>query len=129
MIAPRSLRDWIRIAAACAALNLVPLLAAFQDIYPACKMSGSTSRAQVIYKVDPNYSEEAKAAKQQGEVWLSVTIDASGIPTDVTIACKLGLGLDEQAIAAVKQWRFKPTMKDGAPIAIKATIAVAFHLP
>jgi protein TonB len=78
--------------------------------------------------VDPQYTLEARQAKWQGEVWLSVVIDEAGVPIDVTVRQSLGLGLDEQAIAAVWQWRFKPGMKDGVPVPVRAVIAVSFKL-
>lgn len=87
----------------------------------------NVTRPEVLTKVEPRYSPEAEAAKYQGEVWLSVVIDANGIPTDVTVTRQLGLGLDEEAIKAVNQWRFRPGMKDGEPVATRATIAVSFH--
>lgn len=93
------------------------------------RIGGGVSRPEVLLKVDPEYSPEAKLAKYQGEVWLSVVIDANGFPTDIKVTRQLGLGLDEQAVAAVQQWRFRPGMKEGVPVATKATIAVSFHLP
>jgi protein TonB len=81
----------------------------------------------VIFQVAPVYSEEAKAAKYQGEVWLRVVVDTNGIPTDIKVTRGLGLGLDEKAIEAVRQWRFKPGTKDGQPVPVQATIAVSFR--
>lgn len=123
----RESNRWIRIAVAVAALSVVPLLAAFQEKGPVYPIGGGVSRPEVVYKVEPIYSPEARAAKFGGEVWLSVVIDASGVPTDIVVIRSLGLGLDEQAIEAVKHWRFKPGQKDGVPVAVKATIAVSFH--
>jgi TonB family protein len=81
-----------------------------------------------IYKPEPEYSEEARKAKYSGEVILAVVIDAKGLPTDIRVVHSLGLGLDEQAIKAVQQWRFKPGTKDGKPVAVQAQIAVNFRL-
>jgi TonB family protein len=81
-----------------------------------------------IYKPEPEYSEEARKAKYSGEVILSVIIDARGLPTNIAVVHSLGLGLDEQAIKAVQQWRFKPGTKDGKPVAVQAQIAVNFRL-
>ncbi|MEO5922611.1 MAG: energy transducer TonB [Bryobacteraceae bacterium] len=92
------------------------------------KIGGGVSAPQAIVKPEPEYSEEARKAKYQGEVWLSVIVDEKGVPQDIKVTRKLGLGLDEKAIEAVKKWRFKPGMKDGKPVAVQATIAVSFHL-
>ena len=91
-------------------------------------IGGGVSKPEVVSKVEPEYSEEARKAKYQGEVWLSVVVDEKGVPQDVKVTRKLGLGLDEKAIEAVMKWRFRPGMKDGKPVAVRATIAVSFHL-
>lgn len=119
---------WTRIGVGLAALCIVPLLAAFQEKGPVYPIGGGVSRPEVVYQVEPIYSQEARDAKYQGEVWLSVVIDASGVPAEIKVTRSLGLGLDEKAIEAVKQWRFKPGEKDGAPVAVTATIAISFHL-
>jgi TonB family protein len=87
----------------------------------------STSPA-LVYKQEPEYSELARKAKFQGRVGLSVEVNASGQATNVKVSHSLGLGLDEKAIEAVKQWRFKPTMKDGKPVAVQAEVQVNFRL-
>jgi TonB family protein len=80
------------------------------------------------YRPEPKYSEEARKAKWQGAVLLSLVVDATGTPTSIKIVRPLGLGLDEKAIEAVQQWQFKPGMKDGAPVPVQAQIEVTFRL-
>jgi TonB family protein len=82
----------------------------------------------LISKVEPQYSEEARAAKYQGSVLLNVVIDAQGRPSDVSVLHALGLGLDEQAIEAVKQWRFEPGKRAGTPVPVMAQIEVNFRM-
>ena len=82
----------------------------------------------LLHKVEPEYTEEARNAKYQGTVLLSVEIDPTGIATNIKVQRSLGLGLDEKAIQAVKQWRFKPGEKDGKPVTVAATIEVNFCL-
>jgi TonB family protein len=89
--------------------------------------SGSSAPA-LIYKVEPEYTEEARAAKYQGTVILYVEIDPNGKATNIEVKRSLGLGLDEKAIEAVKQWKFKPGQKDGNPVTVFATIEVIFRL-
>ena len=81
-----------------------------------------------LYKVEPEYSEEARKAKFQGTVVLEIVIDEHGNPTNFRILNPLGLGLDEKAVEAVKQWRFRPAMKNGKPVAVVARIDVSFRL-
>jgi periplasmic protein TonB len=94
----------------------------------AFKIGGGVSAPVATFKPEPEYSEEARKAKYQGEVWLSVIVDEKGVPQEIKVTRKLGLGLDEKAIEAVRKWRFKPGMKDGKPVPVLATIAVSFHL-
>ena len=86
------------------------------------------SAPALLYKVEPEYSEEARKAKYQGVVVLMVTVDPAGRVTNPRVVRSLGLGLDEKAIEAVKKWRFKPGYKDGRPVAVSATVEVSFRL-
>jgi len=83
---------------------------------------------QLLYKVEPEFSEEARKAKYQGVVLLSIEVDASGNVRDVRVLRGLGLGLDEKAIEAVSRWRFRPGLFDGHPVATEATVQVTFQL-
>ena len=82
----------------------------------------------VLYKVDPEFSEEARKAKYQGTVVLSIEVGEDGRAHDFRILHSLGLGLDEKAIEAVSQWRFKPAARNGRPVRAPATIQVNFRL-
>jgi TonB family protein len=83
----------------------------------------------VIYKVAPEYTPEAKAAKRQGLVTLSVTVLADGTPSDIKVLRGLGLGLDEKAVECLQQWHFRPATRDGEPVAIRAQVEINFRLP
>ena len=83
---------------------------------------------QVLLKVDPEYSEQARKAKYQGTVVLSLVVQSDGSVRDIKVVEPLGLGLDEKAIEAVKQWRFRPGMKSGQPVNVAAIIEVTFRL-
>jgi TonB family protein len=82
----------------------------------------------VIYRVDPEFSEEARQAKHYGTVILVVDVDITGRAVNFRIARSLGLGLDEKAIEAVSRWKFRPGQRDGKPVTVPATIEVNFHL-
>jgi TonB family protein len=92
------------------------------------RIGGGVSAPIPIFKVDPEYSEEARKAKFQGTVVLSIVIDERGIPTNFKVVRPLGLGLDERAIEAVQRWRFKPGYRDNKPVAVLATVEVNFRL-
>jgi TonB family protein len=92
------------------------------------RIGGGVSAPSLLYKVEPEYSEEARKAKYQGTVLLYVEVDPSGHATNIRVARSLGLGLDEKAIEAVKKWKFAPGKKDGRPVTVAATIEVNFRL-
>jgi protein TonB len=92
------------------------------------KIGGGVSDPVPIFKPEPEYSEEARKAKFQGAVLLSIVIDANGHTRDVKVIRALGLGLDEKAVEAVLKWRFKPSTKDGHPVAVMANVEVNFRL-
>ncbi len=92
------------------------------------KVGGGVTAPALLYKVEPEYSEEARKAKYQGTVVLYVEVDPTGKAVNARIMRSLGLGLDEKAIEAVKKWKFKPGYKDGKPVTVAATIEVNFRL-
>ncbi len=83
---------------------------------------------KLLYKVEPEYTAEARIAKYQGSVQLSVEIGMDGVARNFRVMKGLGLGLDENAVTAVRQWHFQPGTKDGAPVPVVATIEVNFRL-
>jgi TonB family protein len=86
------------------------------------------SAPSLIYKVEPEYSEEARKAKYQGVVVLYVEVDPGGRAGNLRVLNSLGLGLDEKAIDAVRKWRFRPGYKDGKPVTVVAIVEVNFRL-
>jgi protein TonB len=92
------------------------------------RVGGGVSQPMVISKVDPEYSEEARKAKYSGTVMLSVIVDAEGHARDIHVSKSLGMGLDEKAIEAVEKWKFKPGMKGGQAVNVRAVIEVNFRL-
>ncbi|MCE5307401.1 MAG: energy transducer TonB [Acidobacteriales bacterium] len=94
----------------------------------AYRIGGGVSAPSIVFKVEPEYSEEARKAKFQGSVLLSIIVDPSGKPRDVRVIRTCGLGLDEKAVEAVMKWRFRPGLKDGKPVPVAATVEVNFRL-
>ncbi len=86
------------------------------------------TRPVAIYSPEPEYSEEARKAKFQGTVVISIVIDEQGVPRDLRVKTPAGLGLDAKAIEAVRQWRFKPGQRDGRAVAVQADVIVTFRL-
>ena len=74
------------------------------------------------------YSQQARKAKLQGEVLLSLTVTEEGMPADVKVLRPLGMGLDESAVQCASEYRFRPATKDGVPVAAHITMEVSFRL-
>jgi protein TonB len=85
---------------------------------------------RVVSEVKPDYTPEAKQQRIQGIVELSVVVKDDGTVGDVKVTRSLDdkYGLDEQAVTAMKKWRFKPGTKDGKPVAVEVTVEMAFKL-
>jgi TonB family protein len=82
----------------------------------------------VTFKVDPEYSEEARKAKWAGTVILYIEVNEKGQVQNPRVLRAVGLGLDERAIEAVLKWRFRPGYKDGKPVTVAAQVEVNFRL-
>jgi TonB family protein len=91
--------------------------------------TGGTTVPTCVYCPDPLYSPKARAAKYEGTVVLNVVVTAEGRAEQIAVVKGTGLGLEENAIAAVKEWKFKPAVgPDGNPVAVRIPIEVTFRL-
>jgi TonB family protein len=118
------------IALAAAAL-IVPVAVTRQSVHAQGKVyriGNGVSAPSILYKVEPQYTPEAKDDKIQGTVKLQVEITPDGVAENFLVLQSLDAGLDANAITAVSNWRFKPGMKDGEPVAVFAAIEINFHL-
>ncbi|HZU30538.1 MAG TPA: energy transducer TonB [Candidatus Angelobacter sp.] len=86
------------------------------------------SAPRAIYTPEPEFSEEARKAKYQGVVVLSIIVGTDGRVHNPRVVRALGMGLDEKAVEGVKTWKFDPSKKDGRPVAVEMNIEVAFNL-
>jgi TonB family protein len=95
------------------------------DVY---RVGGGVTAPQVVFKAEPEYSEEARRAKVAGTVLLSVVIGTDWFVHDINVIKGLGSGLDEKAVEAVRKWQFRPGTKDGQPVKVHAQIEINFRL-
>jgi TonB family protein len=81
----------------------------------------------VIHQVDPEFSAEAKKQGFNGTVLVNFILDERGLPQNVRVLRGVGMGLDEKAVAAVKQYKFKPAMEDGKPVPMMLNVEINFR--
>jgi periplasmic protein TonB len=91
-------------------------------------VGGGVSAPEVIHSVEPEFTEEARKANFQGTVSIQLIVDPQGNPQDVRVMRRLGMGLDQKAVEAVRQYKFKPAMYQGHPVAVQLVIEVDFRL-
>ncbi len=83
---------------------------------------------QAISRVQPAYTGEAAAVGYQGIVFVPLTVGVDGKPANIKIVNPIGMGLDQQALLAASQWRFKPGTKNGTPEPMETAVEMEFHL-
>jgi periplasmic protein TonB len=92
------------------------------------KVQERVTPAEVLFKPTPSYSAEARAQKIEGTVTLEVEFSATGQVRVVRVIRGLGYGLDEMAIRAAEQIRFRPALSAGKPVDFTASVQIIFHL-
>ncbi|MGI9075028.1 MAG: TonB family protein [Bryobacteraceae bacterium] len=110
-------------------LALFPALLFAQDA-PTLQDSPATKDTlpKLLYKVEPEYTNQARSAGLSGKALLSAVVDVDGRPKDIKVVSPLADGLAEQAIKAVSKWRFQPGMRNGVPVPMTAHIEVNFRI-
>ena len=91
-------------------------------------IGGGVRPPSILSQVDPEFSEEARKAKFSGNVVVDLIVDEQGNPSHVRVARGVGMGLDEKAVEAVRQYKFKPATKDGKPVKVELSIDVNFQI-
>ncbi len=91
-------------------------------------IGGSVRPPAVIFQVDPEFSEEARKAKFSGNVQVALIVDERGMPSHVRVERGVGMGLDEKAVEAVRQYKFKPAMENGKPVPVEIYVEVNFQI-
>ncbi len=91
-------------------------------------VGGGVSAPQVVHAVQPDFTPEARQSNYEGTVSLQLIVDSQGNPQAIRVIRHLGMGLDQKAIQAVQQYRFRPAVYQGHPVAVQLVIDVEFHL-
>lgn len=93
--------------------------------------SASTSKTQpveILFKPKPVYTDLAREKRIEGEVLVQVVFSATGQVEVQHVVRGLGYGLDDAAVAAARQIRFRPAMQEGRPVDTTATVHILFEL-
>jgi TonB family protein len=112
------------------AAGAIPMADSFPAIAPPVVSPNEigVTNPRLLTKVQPGYSSAARQLGVEGAVLLKIVIMLDGTASNITVVNSLGYGLDEQAIEAVRQWKFSPATKDGIPVLKTATVSVLFRL-
>ena len=92
------------------------------------RVGSGVSAPVVIFKVEPEFSEEARKAKFMGVVTVNLVVDTAGRPQNVHVVRGVGMGLDQKALEAVRQYRFKPALEGGHPVPVQVNVEVQFQI-
>jgi protein TonB len=97
---------------------------------PIYEPGNGVSLPSVVSGVHPDYTPEAKAQRIQGTVLLAAVVRPDGTVADVSVLRPLDatFGLDREAVAAMRQWRFTPGQKDGKSVAVRISVEMTFAL-
>jgi protein TonB len=82
----------------------------------------------LLREVKPDYTEEARRRGVEGDVVMEIVVRHDGSVGDVRIVQGLGAGLDARAVEAVRQWRFTPARRLGAPVDVIVEVAMEFKI-
>lgn len=90
--------------------------------------TGAVTPPKIVLKSEPAYTDEARSFKLQGTMQVNLVVNKHGIPENIQIVKPLGLGLDDEAVRAIQNWRFKPGSLKGVPVATLIDVEVDFRL-
>jgi TonB family protein len=99
-----------------------------EESYPIEHVGGIVSAPVVINHAEATFTKAARQNKYSGITMLSLYVDVHGMPQNVSVIKPLDYGLTENAIDAVRRYRFKPAMKDGVPVPVEVHLEVNFRL-
>jgi TonB family protein len=91
-------------------------------------VGGGVSAPVLIYSVEPEFSDEARRAKYQGICVVSLIVGANGQPQNIIVSRPLGMGLDQKALDAVRQYKFRPAYYHGHAVAVPISVEVNFRI-
>jgi len=95
---------------------------------PPGKVRGAVKPPVLLSHAEPRFSAIARKLNYSGTTLIGMIVDTDGAPKKLRVVRPIGLGLDDQAIAAVNQYRFKPAMENNLPVPVQVNVEVHFEL-
>jgi TonB family protein len=92
------------------------------------RVNSEVTAPRVQSSPDAEFSESARRDKYQDEIELRLTVAENGQVRDVCVSQSLGEGLDEQSVAAIRNWKFEPGTREGKPVPVWISVTTNFHL-
>lgn len=92
------------------------------------RVGGAVQAPVLVYRVDPEYTNRARKKKVSAGIQVDLIVDAKGVPQNVVVVRTVGFGLDEAAVKALKQYRFKPALREGVAVPVYLSVEVTFHI-
>lgn len=122
---PQAMVDGAQQAVSATIQNPYYSIAAPSQIY---QVGGSVSAPRLIFAPDPEFTDEARRGHYQGVCVVAVIVDPQGNTQRPQVVRRLGMGLDQKAIAVVRGYKFKPAISHGKPVAVQVDLQVNFRL-
>jgi protein TonB len=91
-------------------------------------VGGAVKKPEILSRIEPRYTEAARLAHTEGVVVLQAIIDEQGYVTQLKVLRSLPMGLDQAALDAVRQWRFKPATLEGRAVKVYFNLTVNFKV-
>ena len=91
-------------------------------------VGGGVTAPQIVYRIDPTYSEDARKARYQGTVVIEAIVKKDGSVDVIRVVRSVGYGLEERAMNALRQWKFNPARRNGQAVDVAVNIEVNFRL-
>jgi TonB family protein len=88
--------------------------------------SGRVSAPRAVSSPDPDYTTEASSNHIEGTSLLGIVVNRAGKATNIAVLQPLGMGLDEQAVLAVRRWMFQPATINGQPVQVQVNVQINF---
>jgi alkaline phosphatase D len=106
--------------------TLAPALV--DSIAPPYRVGGGVTPPVLVSSVEATFTDEARRAVVNGSVLVGLVVEKDGTPSHVHVIKGLGYGLDENAVRAIKQYRFRPSMLNGEPVRVEVNVDVNFKM-